>query len=264
MALRSDKVFDTHCHLNDERFDEDREEIIKNVESELSGCICVGADFPSSLLAIELAERSGQIFAAVGVHPHDVKSMDDNMLCELSRLLKHERVVALGEVGLDYYYEYSDRETQKQWFIRQLDLSIESKMPVIIHLRDAYGDMMDILRGYKNKLPEGVLHCFSGSKEIAKEVLAMGFHISFTGAITFKNAENLREVVKYVPLDRMLVETDAPYLSPAPHRGERNNPLYVKHVAEQVAQVKGIGLEEVIKETTRNAIDLFRLDMKNG
>ncbi|HOV69515.1 MAG TPA: TatD family hydrolase [Clostridia bacterium] len=259
MAARSDKPFDTHCHLNDERFADDLSKMISQVDSEMAGCICASYDFESSLKAVEIAQRSEKIFASVGMHPHSAKDMTEEVLARFPRLLENDRVVALGETGLDYYYDYSPRDVQKYWFIRQFELGIQIGMPVIIHVRDAYGDMMDILRGYKGRMPDGVMHCYSGSIEIARELLDMGFYISFAGSVTFKNADRLREVAKAIPSDRLLIETDAPYMAPVPYRGQRNCPVYVREIAETLARERGCDISELIAQTNENAFRLFRI-----
>lgn len=259
MAARSDKPFDTHCHLNDERFADDLDEIISRVEAELAGCICASYDLESALKAAEIARRSPKIFASAGMHPHSAKDMNEEVLARFAHLLENDRVVAIGEIGLDYYYDYSPRDVQKYWFVRQFDLGIQSGMPVIVHVRDAYGDMMDILRGYKGRMPDGVMHCFSGSREIARELLDMGFYISFAGAVTFKNAARLREVAKAIPDDRLLIETDAPYMAPVPYRGQRNCPMYVREIAETLARERGCDVSELIARTNENAFRLFRI-----
>ena len=250
--------FDTHAHLNDERFDEDRDKLIKSLnENGVSNTCEIGFDIPSSYAAAELAERYSFIYAAAGVHPHDTKSMTEEDLNKLRELLKKEKVVALGEIGLDYYYDNSERDVQRSWFVRQLELAKELGCPVTIHTRDAMEDTINILKEHGSG--DGIIHCYSGSRESAKILLDMGYYISFAGPVTFKNANSILEVVKYVPADRILIETDSPYLAPAPFRGKRNCPLYVAEVAKKVAELKNMDLDELAEITLNNAKKVYRI-----
>ncbi len=252
-------LFDTHAHLNDGRFDTDRYEIINSLNANDVGAYCeIGFDMESSVKAVSLAQKYSFIYAAVGVHPHDSKDMTEEDIPHLRELLHGERVVALGEIGLDYYYDNSDRPTQRQWFARQMCLAKEENMPVVIHSRDAMADTIDILKSYGNG--DGIIHCYSGSKESARILLDMGYYISFAGPVTFKNANTALEVINYVPMDRILIETDSPYLAPVPYRGKRNCPVYVAEVAKKVAEIKGKSFEEVADITFANAKKIYRID----
>lgn len=250
--------FDSHAHLDDERFDIDRDSVISSLKEEgISHYINIGANMASSQKSIELSEKYDFVYAAVGVHPHDAESMTEDDLLLLEKMLTHEKVVALGEIGLDYFYDNSPRDIQKKWFIRQMELAKKTNMPVIIHCRDASSPCLDIMK--KSGITNGVMHCFSGSQETAAEVLALGWYISFSGSVTFKNAKNLRKAAEIVPIEKMFIETDSPYLAPEPMRGRRNYPAYVKHVAEKIAEIKGISVEEVAKITQENAKKFFNI-----
>lgn len=253
-------LIDTHAHLDDERYDEDRNQVIEQLRQDgLVYVINPGADMASSRKAVALADSFDFIYAAVGVHPQDAAAIDDDDIAELERLAGRDKVVAIGEIGLDYHYDEPSRDIQKRRFIQQLALADKLDLPVIIHDRDAHGDVMDILRA-RGKKQKGVLHCFSGSVEMAEECLKLGFLISFTGNITFKNARRLLDVVKAVPIERMMIETDSPYLSPEPYRGQRNYPGNVRYVARKIAEIKGMEYEDVVRITGHNAIKLFGLN----
>ena len=243
--------FDTHTHLDDEKFDPDRELVIENLKKEgVSLAVNVGADLTSSKNSIALAEPYDFIYAAVGVHPNEVGEMQDEDLETLADMAKHEKVVAIGEIGLDYHYDEPGRDVQKLWFEKQLHLAQALNMPFIVHDRDAHQDTLELLKkvGYYN----GVMHCFSGSCEMAKILLDLGFYISIAGQVTFKNAPKVKEVAKMVPADRLFIETDSPYLTPEPHRGERNNSANVKFTCAKIAELKGICAEELAKVTLEN------------
>ena len=254
------RLFDTHCHLDDERFDEDREQLIQALpEQGLAYCVTVGSDLASSVRAIDLARRHDFIYAAAGVHPHEASKAPDDYLSSLRYLSGEDKVVALGEIGLDYYYDFSPRDLQKRLLTEQLDLAFELKLPVILHVRDAHGDMIELLRNRESKRPAGVLHCFSGSAESAAEYVKMGFFISFAGPLTFKNAGKLLLAAKSVPEDRLLIETDSPYLTPVPMRGKRNDPSLVRYVCQKMAELRGLEEEEMAELTCRNALRLFHI-----
>ena len=243
--------FDTHTHLDDEKFDQDRELVIENLKKEgVSLAVNVGADLTSSKNSIALAEQYDFIYAAVGVHPNEVGEMQDEDLETLADMAKHEKVVAVGEIGLDYHYDEPGRDVQKPWFEKQLRLAQTLNMPFIVHDRDAHQDTLELLKkvGYYN----GVMHCFSGSCEMAKILLDLGFYISIAGQVTFKNAPRVKEVAKMGPADRLFIETDSPYLTPEPHRGERNNSANVKFTCAKIAELKGISAEELAKVTLEN------------
>ncbi len=252
-------LFDTHAHLNDERFQNDRDEIIMSLNPNGVGAYCeIGYDMESSFNAYLLSQKYDFVYAAVGVHPHDSKDMTKADIPKLIELLKKDKVVALGEIGLDYYYDNSDRPTQREWFATQLDIAKKENMPIVVHSRDAMKDTIDILKLHGTG--DGIIHCYSGSRESAKILMDMGYYISFAGPVTFKNAREALEVIDYVPLDRLLIETDSPYLAPVPYRGKRNCPVYVAEVAKKVAEIKGISFDEVADITSKNAKKVYRID----
>ncbi|PLR93314.1 TatD family hydrolase [Bacillus sp. T33-2] len=251
-------LFDTHVHLNAEQFQEDLQEVIDRALNEgVSTMVVVGFDRPTITKAIELADTYDFIYASVGWHPVDAVDMTADDLVWLRELSGHPKVVALGEMGLDYYWDKSPKEIQKEVFRKQIQLAKEVKLPIIIHNRDATADIVEILKEEDAAEVGGIMHCYSGSVEIARECIDMNFYISLGGPVTFKNAKKPKEVAESIPLDRLLIETDCPYLTPHPYRGKRNEPAYVKLVAEQIAQLKGITLEEVAEKTASNAKKLF-------
>lgn len=253
-------LFDTHMHINDNKFEDDREEVIKRAREEgVEMMVNVGFNKETIDPTIQLAEQYEFIYAAVGWHPTDAKDMTDDDLAWLERLCDHPKVVALGEMGLDYYWDTSPKDVQKEVFRKQIDLAKRKKMPIIIHNRDAHQDVINILKEENASEVGGIMHCYSGSWEIAKQALDMNFYISFGGPITFKNAKQPKEVLAKVPLERLLIETDCPYLTPHPHRGKRNEPAYVRLVAQAAAQIKGISIKEMEEITTNNAKNVFNL-----
>lgn len=252
-------LFDSHAHIDDEKFDDDRAEVIaRAIENGVTGFVNVGACMESSARSIVLAEQYENIYAAVGIHPHEAEKALETDYEKLATWSKHSKVVAIGEIGLDYYYDFSPRDIQKNVFIKQIDVARQMDMPIIVHDRDAHGDILDILKK-EAKGMRGILHCFSGSLEMAKEIIKLGFYISIAGPVTFKNAAKLPEIVNGVPLERLLVETDCPYLTPHPHRGKRNEPAYVRMVAEQVASLRGMEFLALAEATTNNAKNIFRI-----
>jgi len=254
-------LFDTHAHLDDDKFDKDRDEVIIRCKQEGVDLILnAGSSVETSVKSIALAEKYELIYAAVGVHPHDAAHMDEETAGVLAALTENKKVRAIGEIGLDYHYDFSPRDVQKRRFVEQIDLARQLKLPVIIHDREAHGDVMDIFK--KNRIKEvgGVLHSFSGSAEMALECIKLGMYISISGPITFKNARRTVEAVRKVPLERLLIETDSPYLTPVPHRGKRNYPGYVKFVAEKIAEIKGLTFEEVAQKTRLNGKLLFGIE----
>ncbi len=252
-------LFDSHAHIDDEKFDADREEVIaRALENGITGILNAASCMASSARGVNLAKQYDHIYAAVGIHPHDAKDAKETDYEQLAVWSREEKVVAIGEIGLDYYYDLSPREVQRQVFIKQIDVARQMDMPIIIHDRDAHGDIVDVLRK-EGKGLTGVLHCFSGSLEMAKEVIKLGFYISIAGPVTFKNAAKLPEIVKEIPLERLLVETDCPYLTPHPHRGKRNEPSYVRFVAEQVANLRGMDVMDLGKATSENAKKIFKI-----
>ncbi len=254
--------FDSHAHYDDERFDEDREALLLGMkEKQVDLIVNVAADMASCKTGIELAKRYPFIYCSVGVHPHEVKELKEEDLEELRRLSSYEKVVAIGEIGLDYYYDSSPRPTQRQWFIKQLHLAKELDLPVIIHSREASQETFDLIM--ESGVKEGVIHCFSGKSELAREYVKKGFYIGVGGSLTFKNAKKTVEVVEKIDLSHLLIETDAPYLAPVPHRGKRNDSSYLKEVVEKIAEIKGISIEEVAHITSQNARNLFRIVKKD-
>ncbi|SEN82460.1 TatD DNase family protein [Mesobacillus persicus] len=254
-------LFDTHVHLNAEQFNDDLQEVIERAQAEgITKMVVVGFDRPTITKAIELCETYEFIFASVGWHPVDAIDMQPEDLEWLRELSAHPKVVAIGEMGLDYHWDKSPKEIQKEVFKQQIQLAKEVKLPIIIHNREATADIVEILRTEGADEVGGIMHCYSGSVEIAKECIDMNFYISLGGPVTFKNAKKPKEVAEAIPLERLLIETDCPYLAPHPYRGKRNEPAYVKLVAEQIAELKGISYEEVAKATTENAKKLFGIN----
>ncbi|MGI6667972.1 MAG: TatD family hydrolase [Acetivibrionales bacterium] len=251
-------LFDTHAHYNDALFDSDRMKSVENAKQNgVRYIIAVSSDIASSIENITLAQNNDIFYAAVGVHPHNVIDLNNNIMSALTELASYPEVVAIGETGLDYYYENSPREVQKIWFAKQISLARSVKLPIIVHSRDAHEDTLNILKSEKANEVGGVMHCFSGSKETAREMMNLGFYISFAGPVTFKNAKKLPEVARYVPDDRLLIETDSPYLSPEPHRGKRNESANVRLIAEKLAEIRGQSFEHIAEITTSNAKRLF-------
>ena len=251
-------LFDSHAHLDDNRFDADRDEAIQRAEQNgVTGIINIGADMASSARSVELAARHSGIYAAVGIHPHDAKDATDGDYEKIAQWAAREpKVVAIGEIGLDYYYDWSPRDVQQTVFIRQIDVARQVGKPIIIHDRDAHGDLLAIVKKEAQGMT-GVFHCFSGSLEMAQEVIKLGFYVSIAGPVTFEKSAKLKEIASAVPLDRLLVETDSPYLTPNPSRGRRNEPAHVRFVAEEIACLRNLPLEVVAKATTANVRRLF-------
>src|SRR5437870_742918 len=251
-------LIDSHCHIDDPRFDADREAMIQRArDAGVWHFVTIGCDLETSRAAVALSQKHPFISATVGVHPHEVKHIQDNWYDELRALAKSKGVVAYGEIGLDYHYDHSPREVQRQRFREQVQLARELGLPIVIHTREAQEDTIAILQEEKACELGGVFHCFSGDAWLAKDALDLGFYLSFSGVITFQNATMLRDIVKTVPLDRILVETDSPYLTPVPHRGKRNEPAYVRHVAEKIAEIHGLSVKDVEEATTQNTKRLF-------
>ncbi|MCU9615300.1 TatD family hydrolase [Caldibacillus lycopersici] len=253
-------LFDTHVHLNDEQFNEDLEEVINRAaDAGVSDMIVVGFDRPTITKAMELIEAYDHIYGCIGWHPVDAIDCTDEDLQWIEELSKHPKVVAIGEMGLDYHWDKSPKDIQKEIFRKQIRLAKKLKLPIVIHNREATDDIMTILKEEHAEEVGGIMHCFSGSPEIAKECVKMNFYISLGGPVTFKNAKKPKEVAKEVPLEKLLIETDCPYLAPHPFRGKRNEPAYVRLVAEEIAAIKEITLEELAEATTRNAKALFKI-----
>lgn len=253
-------LFDTHAHLNDEQFDLDRDEmILKCKEEGIALIMNPGADMKSSIESVALANQYEFIYCAVGVHPHSAEEMDEKSISLLADMAKDKKVRAVGEIGLDYFRDLSPRDIQKSKFIEQIDLAKQLHLPIIIHDRDSHGDVLSILKKENIKQVGGILHSFSGSLEMAHECIKLGLQISISGPVTFANNKKTIEVVRGIPLEYLLIETDSPYLTPVPFRGKRNYPGLVKHVAEKIAEIKGISYEEVEKVTFENGKRIFNM-----
>jgi len=250
-------IFDSHAHYDADQFDEDREELLNSMQEKGIGTILnVGADWDSVTEVVELAQKYPHVYAAVGLHPDEVGVLDEEKFAYLREQCQKEKVVAVGEIGLDYYWDNESHDVQKKWFVRQLNLAREFNLPVIIHSRDAAEDTLKIMKEHAQGL-RGVIHCFSYSKELAREYVKMGFHIGIGGVVTFKNGKKLKEIAEEIPLEKILLETDCPYLAPVPYRGKRNSPLYIPYIAQEIAEIRGITYEEVVEQTEQNAKELF-------
>ena len=250
------KLVDTHCHLDNEKFDEDRLEVIERIKENLEFCVNIGYDLASSKKSLELAKEYDFIYAVIGVHPIDIAEYSEEVEKELEILGKNPKVVAIGEIGLDYHWMTEPKEVQQERFKRQLELAERLNKPVVIHTRDAMEDTVNILKEYPNIT--GVIHCYPGSLETAKQLVDR-FYLGIGGTLTFKNSKKAVEVVTDIPLDRIVIETDCPYLTPEPFRGKRNEPIYVEYVAKKIAEIKEISVEDVTKVTTENAKKLYRI-----
>lgn len=249
-------IFDSHAHYDDEKFCQDRDETLEKVfSSGVCGIINCGSDIDSSIQSINLSKKYDKIYSAVGVHPHSAEDDSDKLNC-LEDLIKEKKVVAIGEIGLDYHYDFSDREIQKSVFEKQLIFANEHNFPVIIHSREATEDTLCLLKKHK---PKGVVHCFTGSVETAKELVSLGLYIGFGGAVTFKNALKPVQSCEYVPLDRILLETDCPYMTPVPFRGKRNDSSFIEYTAKKISEIKNIDVQELINTATNNTLKLFSI-----
>lgn len=253
-------IFDTHAHYDDSQFDPDREELLSQMKSGGIGTIVnVSASVESWQKVVKLTEEYPFIYGAVGVHPDEVGALNEENFREMEALLDQEKIVAVGEIGLDYYWDNESHDLQKKWFIRQLDLAAEKNMPVIIHSREAAADTMEIMKQYARGM-KAVIHCYSYSAEMARQYVKMGYYIGVGGVVTFKNSRKLKEVVEEIPLESIVLETDCPYLAPVPYRGKRNSSLYLTHVVDTIAQIKGITTEEVVQQTEKNGKMLYGLE----
>ena len=252
-------IFETHAHYDDEQFDTDRDELLRSMEEGGVGTIVnVSATYESCENVVKLAEKYPFLYAAVGVHPDEVGALNEVTFARMKELFSNPKVVAVGEIGLDYYWDNESHDLQKEWFVRQLALARELHLPVLIHSRDAAADTMEIMKAYGQGL-DGVIHCFSYSKEMAREYVKMGYYIGVGGVVTFKNAKKMKEVVEEVPLESILLETDCPYLAPEPNRGKRNSSLNLVYMAQKIAQIKGVTYEEVVAQTEENARKMYHL-----
>ena len=253
-------IFETHAHYDDAKFDTDREMLLAELPQRgISPVINVGSSIATTKTTLSLAQEYPFLYAAVGVHPSDVDDLNEDTYAWLRQQTTLQKTVAVGEIGLDYYWDKEGHDLQKYWFIRQLELAGEKKLPVMIHSREAAADTMEIMKKY-GKDRNGVIHCYSYSPEMAQEYVKMGYFIGVGGVVTFKNAKKLKETVQEIPLESIVLETDCPYLAPEPFRGKRNCSLYISYVAEKIAELKGISAEEVIRQTEENAKQLYQID----
>lgn len=253
-------IFDTHAHYDDEAFDEDREELLAQLPQQgIAKVVNIGASLDSCKRTIELMERYDYIYGAIGVHPSDTAELTEENFAWLKEQCQLEKCLAVGEIGLDYYWDEPDREIQKKWFIRQLQMARELQLPVVIHSREAAKDTIDIMKEQKAEEIGGVVHCYSYTKETARTFLDMGFYFGIGGVVTFKNAKKLKEAVEYIPMDRIVIETDCPYLAPDPNRGKRNSSLNLPYVIKEIAALKGLTEEQVKEITWENAHRLYRI-----
>jgi TatD DNase family protein len=263
-------LVDSHCHIDGGAFDEDRDAVVQRAEEAgVAAMLCVGTGDPHTGeidKAVAAAEKYERVFASVGVHPHDAKLYNDEAERRLLDLVKSsEKVIAWGEIGLDFYYDHSPRDVQREVFVRQIEKARELDLPVIIHSRDADDETVEILTGeYERGSFRGIMHCFGGTAQMAERLLEIGFLISFAGNVTFKKAENLREAARVVPLERLLIETDCPFLTPVPLRGRRNEPAFVAHTAHFLAELYGVETERLAERTARNFLEFFGLELNGG
>ena len=254
------ELTDTHAHLDFPEFSEQLPLVLDRArQAGVNRIITIGISVESSLKAAELAARNDRIYATVGIHPHEASKLDSGAVEALESIARRERVVAVGEIGLDYYRDRQPRDVQRECFCRQIEMACRIGKPAVFHVRDAYEDFLRIVPDYAARLAGAVMHCFSGDWAVAKRCLDLGFYLSIPGTVTFSNAETLRDVVKRAPADRLLLETDAPFLAPVPYRGKTNEPAFVLHTAKKVAELRGESLESVAATTTANALALFRI-----
>mgnify|MGYP004647654297 FL=1 len=259
------ELFDSHSHYNDEKFDEDREQIIKETyEAGVTKFVCAGYNIDSSVVSLEISKKYEFIYSICGISPNDIPQSEQQLwkdIAKISKIVKDnksEKLVAIGEIGLDYYWNKENKELQKRAFIKQIELANELELPIVIHSRDASVDTIDIIRNNKVK-KAGIFHCCQLNQELVRQALELGYYISFAGPITFKNSKNAPDIIKMVPMDRILIETDSPYLSPEPNRGKRNDCRNVRYVAQKIADVKELTVEEVAQKTYENAIRIFKI-----
>ena len=252
-------IFDTHAHYDSEQFNEDREELLCSMEEQGVGTIVnVCASYASCERVTNMVQKYPFMYAAVGIHPDHVGSLNEETFAKMKELFSRDKVIAVGEIGLDYYWDNESHDLQKKWFIRQLELARELDLPVLIHSRDAAADTMEIMKAHAEGL-NGVIHCYSYSREMAQEYVKMGFYIGVGGVVTFKNGRKLKKTVAEIPLESIVLETDCPYLAPEPYRGKRNHSAYIRYVAETIAEIKGVTYEEVVAQTEENARKMYRL-----
>ncbi len=252
-------LFDTHTHINDEKYPSSEQIVQSFAQDGVGGCIIAGCDKETSLSALDIARTNDNIYSTVGLHPHYANKFDLDMQNVINTLCQDDKVVAVGEIGLDYHYDFCSHEVQRDTFVKQIELAYLNKLPIVFHIREAMGDFETILQENADKLAYGgVVHSYSGSIESANKFLRYGLYLSFNGVITFNNANKIIDVVKAVPMDRILIETDCPYLTPVPYRGQLNYPKYVRIVAEKIGEIKSISTEEVIEQSYENAKKLFK------
>lgn len=253
-------IFDTHAHYDDKAFDSDRKELFSNMKKDrVEFVVNVGSDLEANRKTLALAEEFPFIYAALGVHPSETGELTEDNILWIQKEARRPKVVAIGEIGLDYYWPEPDKAVQKKWFERQLALAGEMGLPVIVHSRDAAKDTLEILKAWQMQKTGGVIHCFSYTKEIAREYLNMDYYFGIGGVLTFKNAKKLVEAAEYIPLNRILLETDCPYLAPEPYRGKRNQSSYISYVAQKLAEIINLSKEEVLAQTMQNAKDFYRI-----
>lgn len=255
-------IFETHAHYDDKKFDADREELLSSMqENGIDKIINIGCDRKTCEATMDLLNTYDFVYGALGVHPSDIETMDEELFCWIEQQLSHPKVVAVGEIGLDYYWDKEEevQKLQRDWFVRQLELAKKADLPVIIHSREAAADTLDIMKREHGDHSRGVIHCFSYSKEIAKEYVKMGYYIGVGGVSTFKNAKKLKEVIAETPIEHILLETDCPYMAPEPYRGKRNSSLYLPYVVKQIAELKDMKESEVEEATYQNARKLFSI-----
>ncbi|MDE6433314.1 MAG: TatD family hydrolase [Lachnospiraceae bacterium] len=254
------RIFDTHAHYDDKAFTEDMDNLLCDMHKKgVKRIVNIGCSMESSRYIVDMVNRYDYVYGAVGVHPDDVGNLTDADMRELAELSRQDKILAIGEIGLDYHYDDIDKESQKRWFVEQLGIAKQERLPVVIHSRDAAKDTLDIMRTEHAGTTGGVIHCFSYGVEMAREYLNMGYYIGVGGVVTFKNGRKLKEVVEYASLDRIVLETDAPYLAPVPFRGKRNCSLYLQYVAEEIAAIKGVDTEEVYTVTYENAEKMYKM-----
>ena len=255
-------IVDSHAHYDDEQFDTDRADVLKRIqEQDIVRVVNPASNLSSARKCIELSEAYDFVYCAVGIHPHDSQEYSQQSLEIIRKMAEHKKVVAIGEIGLDYHYDFSPRDVQKQCFAAHIQLALQLELRLIIHNRESHKDILDIIKAEKGYNAGGVFHCFTGSVEMAKEVLDMGFYIALGGAVTFKNAKRPVDVAKYVPIDRLLVETDSPYMAPVPYRGKRNDSGYLSEIIQKISEIRNTDFNDIAMNTTQNANRLFGLNL---
>lgn len=253
-------IFETHAHYDDDAFEEDRDTLLCQMNKEgIEYIVNIGCSMQNSRDIVSMIQKYDFLYGTVGVHPSDIDELTDEDMVELYHMSQQNKIIAIGEIGLDYHYDNVVKERQMHWFIRQLEIAKDRDLPVVIHSRDAAKDTLDIMKEHHNGATPGIIHCFSYGVEMAREYLNMGYYIGVGGVVTFKNAKKLKEVVEYIPLDRIVLETDAPYLAPTPYRGKRNCSLYLTHVAKEIAAIKNVSVEEVCQVTYHNGKSVYKL-----